>query len=683
MEESTIEDKDFLYTYQMNHFKEDPKKDPFATANLKRKNIALSLAYSNQSLDNATTCHILHDQLDSYFKLVDDRNGINNFAKATLDLMSNVKNVSKSWKSGLSIDDPRWKNPWKPLTGECNNPTESGHCGNFIPPESAIQIILGGRGTPRDRNELQNTAEDRKQPKRLVSEYFESNQMKKNSAAADLSSLSLKDNVQTKTKTPLYTQYHDRPSTSVERMEISVPLKRRHELMSSNFIPKKTFSNQKEAQAEFDEELEPKSGIYHRFPGGKGYYRKSKPLTASVRGFSQENEEDCEDARKFEFENHFKTAGQQMKISNHKKQCDNNSRRPVYDDNQRNQYQPTKKFLGGKRTVSSKFVPPVKNNSQEDCYPRDINVNDIEEELDERLKNIEPRMVELIKNEIMYTGSAIGWDDIAGLQFAKTTIQEIVVWPMLRPDIFTGLRRPPKGILLFGPPGTGKTLIGKCIASQSKSTFFSISASSLTSKWIGDGEKMVRALFAVARCEQPAVVFIDEIDSLLSQRSDTEHESSRRIKTEFLVQLDGAGTGEEDRILVIGATNRPQELDEAARRRLVKRLYIPLPDQEARKQLVTNLMKLERNNLTPEEIENISMLTDGYSGADMKNLCQEACLGPIRSIASTDMFQISADEVRPVNIDDFMLALKRVKSSVSDQDLETYLKWDQQYGSGF
>ena len=123
------------------------------------------------------------------------------------------------------------------------------------------------------------------------------------------------------------------------------------------------------------------------------------------------------------------------------------------------------------------------------------------------------------------------------------------------------------GLLLFGPPGTGKTLIGKCIASQSGSTFFSISASSLTSKWIGEGEKMVRALFAVARVHQPSVVFIDEIDSLLSQRSESEHEASRRIKTEFLVQLDGATTEGEERILVVGATNRPQELDEAARRR--------------------------------------------------------------------------------------------------------------------
>lgn len=169
---------------------------------------------------------------------------------------------------------------------------------------------------------------------------------------------------------------------------------------------------------------------------------------------------------------------------------------------------------------------------------------------DERLRHIDPKMVELIKSEIMEQQTTIGtsmktyflwkhtsessvilgWNDIAGLEFAKSIIKEAVVWPLLRPDIFTGLRQPPRAILLFGPPGTGKTLIGKCIASQSKSTFFSISASSLTSKWIGDGEKMVRALFAVASVHQPAVVFIDEIDSLLCQRSETEHESSRRLK---------------------------------------------------------------------------------------------------------------------------------------------------------
>jgi len=153
---------------------------------------------------------------------------------------------------------------------------------------------------------------------------------------------------------------------------------------------------------------------------------------------------------------------------------------------------------------------------------------------------------------------------------------------MLRPDIFTGLRAPPKGLLLFGPPGTGKTMLGKAIASETNSTFFSISASSLTSKWVGEGEKMVRTLFAMANVKQPAIIFLDEIDSLLCSRSQKDNEGSRRIKTEFFVQLDGTRTNESDRILVIGATNRPYELDDAVRRRFVKRLYIPLPNIEGR-----------------------------------------------------------------------------------------------------
>jgi SpoVK/Ycf46/Vps4 family AAA+-type ATPase len=156
---------------------------------------------------------------------------------------------------------------------------------------------------------------------------------------------------------------------------------------------------------------------------------------------------------------------------------------------------------------------------------------------DPRLSNVDPKLLETIQNEIIHRVDTVTWDQIAGLQHAKLTIKEIVIWPMLRPDIFVGLRGPPKGLLLFGPPGTGKTMIGKCIASQAKATFFSISASSLTSKWVGEGEKLVRALFACARVMQPSVIFIDEIDSLLTQRTDGEFEASRRIKTEFLVQF--------------------------------------------------------------------------------------------------------------------------------------------------
>lgn len=186
----------------------------------------------------------------------------------------------------------------------------------------------------------------------------------------------------------------------------------------------------------------------------------------------------------------------------------------------------------------------------------------------------------------------------------------------------------------------------------------------------------------MARVHQPSVVFIDEIDSLLSQRSETEHESSRRMKTEFLVQLDGAATSDKDRILVLGATNRPYELDEAARRRLVKRLYIPLPELEARIQIVDNLLKNEKHELTNEDILEIGKLADGFSGADMTNLCKEASMGPIRSVPISQMENITPDDIRKITINDFKKALTFVRPSVSQADLTVYLDWDKTYGSG-
>ncbi|KAI9558589.1 hypothetical protein GHT06_015377 [Daphnia sinensis] len=379
--------------------------------------------------------------------------------------------------------------------------------------------------------------------------------------------------------------------------------------------------------------------------------------------------------------NPFRTAKEQLVVDQKKKNAGGNSSSTSTEVTQGTRT----KSLGLRRGLNSPFILPIKDAKTNECETTNVetksNGNNEEKIIDERLKNIEPRMVELIENEIMDNGSPVNWDDIAGLEFAKKTIQEIVVWPMLRPDIFTGLRGPPRGILLFGPPGTGKTLIGKCIASQSRSTFFSISASSLTSKWIGEGEKMVRALFAVARVNQPSVIFIDEIDSLLSQRSESEHESSRRIKTEFLVQLDGATTSQEDRLLVVGATNRPQELDEAARRRLVKRLYIPLPEFAARKQIIHLLMAEQRNVLDEDETDQICRQTDGYSCADMTNLCKEAAYGPIRSIALGDIEHISPDQVRPITKEDFDAALCQVRASVSSQDLELYEDWNKRYGS--
>lgn len=293
--------------------------------------------------------------------------------------------------------------------------------------------------------------------------------------------------------------------------------------------------------------------------------------------------------------------------------------------------------------------------------------------------NVDDYIVERVRAEILEGRVDVAWEDIVGLEDVKKTIREIVLWPMMRPDVFTGLRGPPKGLLLFGPPGTGKTMIGKCIAAQCKATFFSISASSLTSKWVGEGEKMVRALFFLAREMSPSVIFIDEIDSLLSQRSDSENEGSRRIKTEFLVQFDGAAVQDGDRILVVGATNRPHEIDEAARRRLVKRIYVPLPGHSQRLQMAKGLIAAYRNEITDTDLSEIAAMADGYSGSDMFNLCREATLEPLREIADINTFQ--ASDTRPISIGDFRRAMRQIRRSVSAEDLEGYVRWNASYGS--
>lgn len=302
------------------------------------------------------------------------------------------------------------------------------------------------------------------------------------------------------------------------------------------------------------------------------------------------------------------------------------------------------------------------------------------ENVDDESK-IEQHILERIQAEILNVKLDVKWEDVVGLECVKKNINEIIIWPMLRPDIFQGLRGPPKGLMLFGPPGTGKTLIGKCIASQINSTFFSISSSSLTSKWVGEGEKMVKALFYLARKMQPSVIFVDEIDSLLSQRTEQENEGSRRIKTEFLVQFDGVGTGDNDKILLIGATNRPQEIDEAARRRLVKRIYVPLPKKTDRIEMIRILIKDFNNSLTEEELGEIADRIDGYSGSDIFNLCREASLEPLRELK--DIQSISAGETRAISCNDFLKAIRQIRKSVSTKDLDAYEQWNEKYGSTY
>lgn len=241
-------------------------------------------------------------------------------------------------------------------------------------------------------------------------------------------------------------------------------------------------------------------------------------------------------------------------------------------------------------------------------------------------KGVDEGAAKQIFNEIVVQGDEVHWDDVAGLDIAKKALKEAVVYPFLRPDLFMGLREPARGMLLFGPPGTGKTMLARAVATESKSTFFSISASSLTSKYLGESEKLVRALFSLAKALAPSIIFVDEIDSLLSSRSGSgEHEATRRIKTEFLIQwsdLQRAAAGREQsekekergdasRVLVLAATNLPWAIDEAARRRFVRRQYIPLPEDETRATQLRTLLGHQKHSLQESDIQRLVTLTDG------------------------------------------------------------------------
>ncbi|XP_050100944.1 spastin isoform X2 [Anopheles aquasalis] len=297
------------------------------------------------------------------------------------------------------------------------------------------------------------------------------------------------------------------------------------------------------------------------------------------------------------------------------------------------------------------------------------------------VKGVEPKLVQLIMDEIVEGGAKVGWQDIAGQEVAKQALQEMVILPSMRPELFTGLRTPAKGLLLFGPPGNGKTLLARAVATECSATFFSISAATLTSKYVGEGEKLVRALFAVARELQPSIIFIDEVDSVLSERSSNEHEATRRLKTEFLVQFDGLpANSEADKIVVMAATNRPQELDEAALRRFPKRVYVTLPDLDTRELLLRRLLQKQGSPLGDADLKRLALLTEGYSGSDLTALARDAALEPIRELNVEEVKNMDPTKLRSIREDDFHNSLKRIRRSVAPHSLAAYEKWLQDFG---
>lgn len=303
----------------------------------------------------------------------------------------------------------------------------------------------------------------------------------------------------------------------------------------------------------------------------------------------------------------------------------------------------------------------------------------------------------------------VRWEDIAGLEGAKEALKEAVILPVKFPHLFTGNRKPISGILLYGPPGTGKSFLAKAVATEANSTFFSVSSSDLVSKWMGESERLVKQLFNMARENKPSIIFIDEVDALCGPRGEGESEASRRIKTELLVQMNGVGN-DASGVLVLGATNIPWQLDAAIRRRFERRIYISLPDVEARTRMFQLNVGDTPCTLTTADYRLLAEMTEGYSGHDVAVSVRDALMQPIRKIqmathfkqvttadglvkytpcspgdpGATEMnwMQLGTDELEepPLTVKDFIKAVKSTRPTVNQADIAKQIEFTNDFG---
>jgi len=333
--------------------------------------------------------------------------------------------------------------------------------------------------------------------------------------------------------------------------------------------------------------------------------------------------------------------------------------------------------------------------------------DDEEEEVDPETAKLQAALSGAIVKET----PNVKWEDVAGLDQAKALLKEAVILPVKFPQLFTGKRTPWKGILLYGPPGTGKSFLAKAVATEAGSCFLSVSSSDLVSKYQGESERLVKTLFELARKNTPAIIFIDEIDSLCGSRSDGENDSSRRIKTEFLVQMQGVGKDDKG-ILVLGATNCPWDLDPAIRRRFEKRVYIPLPDARARYVMFKQNVGSTANDLSESDLQLLAAETEGFSGSDISVLVRDALYEPVRiaqiathfkkvpdpagehphlwepcppsakGAVEMDLYAIGQGMLKPLDttIAHFEHSVQSTKPSVSPGDLQRFEDWTKQFG---
>ena len=365
-----------------------------------------------------------------------------------------------------------------------------------------------------------------------------------------------------------------------------------------------------------------------------------------------------------------------------------NYEKPWKGDNNNNN-KGKKDDKGGKENKDGKDPKEGKSAFLLNCYPDGVGPD--------------TDLIEMVEKEVVENNPNVKFEDIAELESAKRTLQEAVLLPLLMPDFFRGIRRPWKGVLLYGPPGTGKTLLAKALATQGKTTFFNVSATTFASKWRGESEKLVRLLFEMARFYAPSTIFIDEVDSIGTKRGEGDNEASRRVMAEMLVQMDGvSGMSENEElsneelkkkiVMVLAATNHPWDLDDALRRRFEKRVYIPLPNTVGREEM----FKINLKGVTLANDVNIPELvkmTDGYSGADIANVCREAALMQMRrKLMKTgggfDIMELANNPQKlqeeleaPVSQTDILTAIKNISKSVSQSDLKRYEEWTSEFSN--
>ncbi|XP_059812706.1 fidgetin-like [Hypanus sabinus] len=289
-------------------------------------------------------------------------------------------------------------------------------------------------------------------------------------------------------------------------------------------------------------------------------------------------------------------------------------------------------------------------------------------QLEEQLKSMDSQLLSLVTNEIVDSSPPVQWGDIAGLDAAKAVIEQQILWPLLRPEAYNGANRAPKSILLFGPRGGGKTMLTRCIATHLGATFLKVSGSSFISKWKGDGEMILQAMFLVARSRQPSVIFINELDVMLSNPVGEGSIHLNSIKAKLLSHVEDVLNSNSDHIIVIGGTRHPDDIEETIHRYFIKRLYISPPDSIARRQILIYTLSQQDHCLSDGEISSIVQNTEGYSGSDLMQLCQEA--------ASEQDGQRKAATYK-----DFENAFCKVRPSISEKDLKLYTEWSKLFGS--